>query len=166
MAETEEPPRPPDIHRRTLTTFGYAVTIAVPVLIAAIGLVLLRLNYDDDDLVAGTRVPLLTSDWEDGDDGADAALSGEVTLSDDGCVLVGDTTVVWPRDFVASRQEVGRGEVVKVYDPDRAVVASSGQTVETGGAYADVGEYAGRPCAPDAGEVFLVQAEVTVVPGS
>ena len=45
-------------------------------------------------------------------------------------------------------------------------MARSSQTIELGGGYADVGEYAGRACAPTSGEVFLVQSEPTVVDAS
>jgi hypothetical protein len=39
VSDTQTPraPRPPDIGRRTLTPFGYAVCVAVPLLIAALG---------------------------------------------------------------------------------------------------------------------------------
>ncbi len=164
MTDTERAPRPPDIHRRTLTPFGYAVCVAVPILIAAIGLTILHFNYDKEDLVKGRRIPILTSDWTPGQPAEDALLSGDVTLAD-GCVLVGDQVVVWPKDFEATVQRVGRSDQVRIYDADRDIVARSGETIEVGGGSHDVGEYAGRPCAPDSGEVFLVQSDVQVVRG-
>jgi hypothetical protein len=42
-------------------------------------------------------------------------------------------------------------------------VARSSQTLEIGGGFTDVDEYAGRPCAPASGQVFLVQSDVKVV---
>jgi hypothetical protein len=165
VTDTQPAPQPPDIRRRTLTPFGYAVCVAVPILIAVVGLTILHFNYDQEDLVKGQRVPILTSDWTPGQGGDDALLSGEVTLDDDRCVLVGDQVVVWPQDFEATVQRVGRTDQVRVYDPDRDIVARSGETIEVGGGFGDVGEYAGRPCAPDSGDVFFVQSEVAVVRG-
>jgi hypothetical protein len=165
---TDEPrspraPRPPDLRRRTLTPFGYAVCVAVPMLIAAVGLTFLHFNYDKEDLVDGTPVPILTSDWEPGDAGHDAFFGGQITYGDDGCVRVGGEVVVWPHGYEATVQHVGSSDQLKIYDPDRHIVGRSGQTIETGGGYADAAPYAGGTCAPDSGEVFLVQSEITVV---
>lgn len=161
-ARPERDPQPPDLERRVLTPLGYAVAVAIPVVIAAVGIVFLFFNYDDEDLVSGKRVPVLTSDWEPGDAGSDAQLTGAVTL-EEGCVTVGNTYVVWPKDYEVTVETVGAGEQVKVYDPERRIVARGGNTVEMGGGYTDVGSYAGRPCAPASGEVFVVQSDVTVV---
>lgn len=169
MSDTHaQAPRPPDINRRSLTPFGYAVCIVVPILLAAVGLTLLHFNYDKEDLVDGTRVPLLTSDWKPGDGGDDALLSGELVLGEDRCLRVatGDGTqvdVAWPAGYEATVQRVGSTDQLKVYDPDRDIVARSGQTIEVGGGSRDAGAYAGRSCAPTSGEVFVVQSEVKVV---
>lgn len=153
---------PPDLHRRTLTTFGYGVTIVVPVLLAALGLALLHLNYDDEDLVKGQVIPILTSDWQPGDAAMTALASGRLTLGDDGCLRLGETDVVWPADYEAAVQRVGSAEQVSVYDADRTVVARSGQELEVGGGLVDAATYAGRPCAPPSGEVFEIQSSVKV----
>jgi hypothetical protein len=161
-------PQPPDIGRRTLTPFGYAVCIAVPILIAAIGFTYLHFHYDKEDLVSGTKVPILTSDWEPGDDAMTAQARGELTLGDDGCMRLGasdgtEVVLVWPADYEATVQRVGKSDQLKVYDTDRNIVARSSQTLEMDGGFTDVGEYAGRPCAPASGQVFLVQSDVKVV---
>jgi hypothetical protein len=163
VTDTERTPRPPDINRRTLTPFGYAVCVVVPILIAAIGLTILHFGYDKEDLVDGRKVALLTSDWEPGDAGDGAALSGELTYDDDGCVRVGGEVVVWPKDFEATVQRVGPTDQLKIYDPAREIVARSGNVLSLGGGMADAGAYAGRTCAPAAGEVFFVQSQVKVV---
>ena len=74
--------------------------------------------------------------------------------------------LVWPKGYEATVQRVGRDDQLKVYNPDRDIVARSSQTIELGGGFADVGEYAGRACAPSSGEVFLVQSEPRVVDAS
>ena len=74
--------------------------------------------------------------------------------------------VVWPADFVATVQRVGPSDQLKLYDADRDIVGRGGDTVELGGGSHEVGDYAGRPCAPASGELFFVQSEVTVVRGS
>jgi hypothetical protein len=163
---TTRTPQPPDIGRRTLTPFGYVVVAVVPLLIAAIGFTYLHFHYDKEDLVDGKSVPILTSDWQPGDDAMTAEARGELTLGDDGCVRIGDEVVVWPADYEATVQRVGSSDQLKVYDPDRDIVARSGQTIEVGGGYGDLGEYAGRQCAPDAGDVFYVQSAVKVVDAS
>ena len=48
-------------------------------------------------------------------------------------------------------QRVGPTDQLKVYDPDRDIVARSSQTLELGGGFADVGEYAGRAVRPELG---------------
>ena len=168
MSETRAPdsPRPPDIGRRTLSPFGYAVCVAVPILIAALGFTFLHFHYDKEDLVDGTRVPILTSGWQPGDAAQLAAFGGELTLGDDGCLRLGGEVVVWPKDYEATVQRVGPDDQLKLYDPDRDIVARSGDTIQVGGGFGEVGEYAGEPCAPESGELFFVQSEVTLADGS
>ena len=170
MSETQatDTPRPPDIGRRTLTPFGYAACVAVPILIAALGFTYLHFHYDKEQLVRGTKLHVLTSDWVPGDDAADALVTGQLELGDDQCVrLAGDdgTTVdlVWPKDYEAAVEQSQQGSRVSVYDPDRDVVARSSDVhLQLGGGFAPVGDYAGAPCAPASGEVFVVQGEPEV----
>jgi hypothetical protein len=163
MSETAAAPRPPDLTRRTLTPFGYAVCFVVPIVIAALGFTYLHFHYDKEDLVSGTHLQILTSDWAPGDAADDAALRGQLTLTSGGCLQLGGTDVVWPKDYEATVQRVGPTDQIKVYDPDRDIVARSSQTIEVGGGTADAADYSGRPCAPASGEVFLVQSEPKVV---
>ena len=168
MSDTQSTPRPPDIGRRTLTPFGYAVCVAVPVLIAALGLVVLHFHYDKEQLVSGTRLAILTSGQELGAGTGTDQLLGKVTLGDDRCVTVVTTdgtvtTPVWPKDYEATVQRVGRADQVKVYDTSRNIAARSEQTVEVTGQYADAAQYAGQSCAPASGEVFVVESRVKVV---
>ena len=165
MSETETPDRarPPDIGRRTLTPLGYVLWVAVPILIAALGFTFLHFHYDKEDLVDGTRVAILTSDWTPGDASQMAAFGGELTIDDDGCVRVAGDVVVWPKDFEATVQRVGPSDQLKLYGPERDIVARGGDVVQLGGGMADVGQYAGRACAPTSGGIFLVQSEVKVV---
>ena len=132
MSETEAPetPQPPDIERRTLTPFGYAVCVAVPILIAALGFTFLHFHYDKEDLVDGDSIRILTSQWQPGDPADGALATGALVLGDDGCLRLGaaDGTqleLVWPADYEATVQRVGRDDQLKVYDPDRNIVARS-----------------------------------------
>ena len=99
-----------------------------------------------------------------------ALATGELVLGDDGCLRLGarrhQVELVWPAGYEATVQRVGSDDQLKVYDPDRDIVARSGQTIELGGGFTDVGEYAGRACAPSSGQVFLVQSEPRVVDAS
>jgi hypothetical protein len=165
---TTHPPKPPDIGRRTLTPFGYAVCVAVPILVAALGFTYLHFHYDKEQLVSGTRLHILTSDWKPGDDAMTAQVTGRLELGDDGCLrLAGpdgtSADLVWPHDYEATVQRVGPTDQLKVYDPARDIVARSAQTIELGGGSVDVGSYAGQPCAPSSGQVFLVQSAPKVV---
>jgi hypothetical protein len=173
MSETRAPgtPRPPDLGRHTLSRFGYAVCVAVPILIAALGFTYLHFHYDKEQLVSGDRIPILTSDWTPDDDAMDALATGELVLGDDGCMRLSaddgtQVELVWPADYEATVQRVGPSDQLKVYDPDRDIVARSSQTLELGGGFADVGAYAGEPCAPSSAQVFLVQSAPKVVDGS
>ena len=168
MSQTSDAPRPPDLDRRILTPFGYAVTVVVPILIAALGLVLLHLHYDREDLVSGNRLAILTSDWQVGDPASSATVTGRLTLGDDRCLrLVASdgsaVDLVWPADYEATVQRVGPADQIKVYDTERDIVARNSDEIELGGGPAPVAELAGRPCAPASGEVFVVQSEVRVV---
>lgn len=167
-SDTERAPRPPDIDRRTLTTFGYAVCVVVPVLLAAIGLTVLHFHYDKEQLVSGTRLTILTSGQEAKAAGGTDQLLGKVTLGDDRCVTVvgtdgTPTTPVWPKDYEATVQRVGQADQVKVYDTARNIAARSEQTIEVTGQYADAAQYAGQSCAPASGQVFVVESKVKVV---
>jgi hypothetical protein len=157
------PPQPPDIGRRTLTPLGYAVCVVVPFLIAAAGFTFLHFHYDKEQLVSGTRLHILTSDWTPDDPAMTALATGQLALGDDGCLRLGTTELVWPKDYEATVQRVGSADQIKVYDPARDIVARSAQTIELGGGFADVGQYAGLACAPSSGQVFLVQSEPKVV---
>jgi hypothetical protein len=166
MSETQQAPQPPDIGRRTLTPLGYAICVAVPILIAALGFTYLHFHYDKEQLVSGQRLPILTSLWKPGDDSMDAAFTGKLVL-ESGCLRLEASdgtlaTVVWPADYEASVPRVGPSDQVKVYDTDRNIVARSDDTIRFGGGSVPVGEYAGRPCAPDSGDVLLVQSDVEV----
>jgi hypothetical protein len=170
VSETRTP-SPPDLGRRTLSPFGYAVCVVVPILIAALGFTYLHFHYDKEQLVSGNRLHILTSDWTPGDAAMDALATGELMLGDDGCMRLAaadgtQVELVWPADYEATVQRVGPSDQLKVYNPDRDIVARSSQTIELGGGFADVGPYAGEPCAPSSGQVFLVQSEPRVADAS
>ena len=166
MTETSAPedPRGPDINRRTLTPVGYVVVAVIPVLIAALGILVVYVNNDPEDVVTGKRVPILTSDWRDGDAGDSALIEGKLELGPDDCVHLvapdgSQVEVVWPFDYDAT---VDPGRKLKLYYIDRKIVARDGDQVRMSGGYQDVGALAGRECAPDSGSVALVQSEVVV----
>jgi hypothetical protein len=169
MSDTRDrTPKPPDIGRRTLTPFGYLVCIVVPIVLAALGFTFLHFHYDKEQLVSGTRLQLLTSDWQPGDPAQRAAVTGQLTLGDDHCMRLasgdsGSIDLVWPADYEATVQRVGSTDQLKVYDPNRDIVARSSDTIQLGGGFADVGTYAGQPCAPSSGQVFLVQSAPRLV---
>jgi hypothetical protein len=157
-------PNPPDIGRRTLTPFGYVVCIVVPFVIAALGFTFLHFHYNKEQLVTGTRLPILTSDWKPGDPAQRAAVTGQLTL-DNGCLRLaasdgGTVDLVWPADYEATAQQANQ---LLVYDPARDIVARSGDSIQLGGGFADAAPYAGKPCAPTSGQVFLVQSLPHVV---
>ena len=169
MSDTKAPdtPRAPDLTRRTLTPFGYAVCVVVPILIAAIGFTYLHFHYDKEQLVTGDHLEILTSDWKPGDPAEDALLAGELVYGDDHCLRLdagaGQTVdVVWPAGYEATVQRVGVTDQLKVYDPARDIVARSARTIELGGGFTtDLAPYAGEPCAPTGDQVFLVQGRPT-----
>jgi hypothetical protein len=160
-------PRPPDLTRRTLTPFGYALCVAVPILIAALGFTVLHFHYNKEQLVSGTKLPILTSDWKPGDASMTALLTGQLVL-DGGCTYLtgadgSEQAVVWPADFEAAVQRVGSSDQLTVYDPNRDIVARGGDRIQFGGGSVPVGEYAGEKCAPESGDVLVVQSAIKVV---
>jgi hypothetical protein len=169
-SETRTPaaPRPPDLTRRTLTPFGYAVCVAVPILIAAVGFTYLHFHYDKEQLVNGDRLHILTSDWLPGDPAQHDVVAGQLRYGDDHCMRLdagaGQTVdLVWPAGYEATVQRVGVTDQLKVYDPARDIVARSALNVElSGGFTTDIAAYAGTPCAPTSDQVFLVQGEPTI----
>jgi hypothetical protein len=169
MSDTQaRTPKPPDLGRRTLTPFGYAVCIAVPILIAALGFTYLHFHYNKEQLVSGTRLQLLTSDWKPGDEAMTDVVTGQLARDDSGCLQLqtkasGTVYLVWPADFEATVQRVGPTDQIKVYNPDRDIVARSSDTIQLGGGFSNVGSYAGQPCAPSSGQVFMVQSTPKVV---
>ena len=170
MSDTKAPdaPRAPDLTRRTLTPFGYAVCVVVPILIAAIGFTYLHFHYNKEQLVSGDHLEILTSDWQPGDAAQHEVLAGKLTYADDHCLRLdagaGQTVdLVWPAGYEATVQRVGVTDQLKVYDPARDIVARSAQTIELGGGFTtDLAAYAGQPCAPTSDQVFLVQGRPTV----
>jgi len=168
VSDTRAPdtPRPPDLGRRTLTPFGYAMCVVVPILIAAIGFTYLHFHYDQEQLVKGDKLAILTSDWQPGDDAMSALVTGKLAL-DDGCVRLegSDGTVVdlvWPADYEATVQRVGSADQLKVYDTDRNIAARGDDTVQLGGGFVSADPYLDSPCAPVSDQVFLIQSEVKV----
>ena len=174
MSETKAPgaARPPDLTRRTLTPFGYAVCVIVPILIAAIGFTYLHLHYNKEQLVNGDRLQILTSDWKPGDPAGAALLAGQLVYGDDHCMRLdagaGQTVdLVWPAGYEATVQRVGVTDQLKVYNPARDIVARSTQTLDLAGGFTtDVAAYAAGPCAPASGQVFVVQGTPTVADAS
>lgn len=168
MTETKAPQaQPPEIGRRTLTPLGYAIVAIVPILVAAVAFAIVVVNYDPEDVVTGTRVPIMTSDWRPGDASGSETIEGELTLGQDECVHVvasdgSEVDVVWPFDYEATYDAGNTGPRLKLYDTDRKIAARGGDTIRLRGELGDVGEYAGRPCAPDSGQVAFAQSEVVV----
>jgi hypothetical protein len=167
MTEDQRAPRPPDLHRRTLTPVGYALCVAVPILIAAIGLTFLHFNYDKEDLVDGTRLQILTADRQPGEAASVELFRGELVL-DNRCTYLESaegarTAIVWPSGFEATAQTVGHSDQLKVYDPDRSIVARSGNTIEFRGGSVPAADFAGKACAPPSGDALAVQSDVRVV---
>jgi hypothetical protein len=150
--------RPAALSRR-----GYVLVALVPVLIAAVGFGLITVFASDEPTLSGTTVLLPTSEWEPGAGGDAAALEGVLSMDDEHCVYVdsgqGRTYAVWPAGWRAARE----GEALTLYDADDKPVAHDGDTIFTGGGSHPVETYAGEPCLPGDGDVFAVQAEVTVV---
>jgi hypothetical protein len=164
-------PQPPDLTRRTLTPFGYAVCVVVPLLIAAVGFTYLHFHYDKEQLVRGSHLRILTSDWKAGDPPGSSSVTGQLMLEDDSCLRLqtpdgAQVDVVWPFDYEAAVEDSQSGPRVSVYDTDREVVARNSDVhLQLQGSFAAADAYAGQPCAPASGQVFLVQATPSLVSG-
>ena len=159
-----DPSPSPNLERRALSTRGYVVAALGPLLVAALAFTLVVLNHDDVVELPGKSVPLLTSNWKPGDGGSDAMISGRLQLGEDGCVYLVNgadrTAPVWPAEFGARVTDDG---TLTLYDPRGDVLAHGGDELRMGGGFVAAADYRGHTCAPDSGEVALVQSEVTVV---
>lgn len=156
-------PQAPDLEKRSLSRMGYAVWIVVPVVIAAIGLTLLHFNYDPEDNVEGERVPILTSNFINGQPNAGELITGELVLDDQECMRLEtqdgeEITPVWPADYEATLYR----DELRLYDPERNIVARSGDIVQMGGQFQDVAAYSANPCAPESGQVAVVQSAIAI----
>jgi hypothetical protein len=154
----------PELDRRALSTRGYVVAAVGPLLVAALAFTLVVLNHDDVVELPGKSVPLLTSNWKPGNADGGQPISGTLALGDDGCVhLVNgteQTTPVWPAEFAARVADDG---TLTLYDPHGDVLAHGGDELRMSGGLAAAADYRGHTCAPESGEVALVQSDITVV---
>lgn len=110
----------------------------------------------------GVQLDLPTSDWQPGDDMMFAKITGMLRLDDQGCLAFEGTRTppVWPKGFTAYRQD---GEVT-LYGPGGEVVATDGDTIESGGGEVPVNESVSpAECLSATGNMLLVQGEVRVV---
>ena len=98
----------------------------------------LHFHYDKEQLVNGTRLHILTSDWKPGDDAMTALVTGQLVLGDDRCMRLAapdgtQVDLVWPADYEATVQRIGQTDQLKVYDTERDIVARSSDHIELGG---------------------------------
>jgi hypothetical protein len=141
------------------------VVAVVPPLLAALGFATLWATHNDEAVLPGRPVPLLTSAWKPGSASDGAAISGMLQLGQDGCVhLVGqdgsEFTAVWPAEFTARSSTDG---TLTLYDPADAVVAHNGDELRMNGGFSSPAPYRGHQCVPTKGQLALVQSTVTVV---
>lgn len=174
MAEQgpEEQPQPAYdrwARRQALSTRGYVLAVLVPLLVAAGGFGVVSLVSAGDATASGTTVRLPLSGWEPGDGGDDASIQGVLKVDAEHCVYLesgqdgdqpGRVYVAWPAGFRATL-DAGR---LALLDADGHEIAQDGDRVSTGGGYGPAGTFAGEPCLPDSGEVWIVQSEVQVTP--
>ena len=117
----------------------------------------------------GVQLDLPTSDWEPGDDMMFARISGVVRVDSQGCVYlraqytgVPPTRLrtVWPKGFTAYRHD---GEVT-LYGPEGEVVATEGDTIESGGGEVPIdGSVPPSECLTPSGNMWFIQGDVRVV---
>jgi len=158
-------PQAPDLHRRALSARGYLLVAVVPPLLAAIGLGTLWVTHDEEAVLPGQSVPLLTSSWKPGNADEGAPIAGVLDLGQDGCVHLVQAdgtalTAVWPAEFTARRSDDGS---LTLYDPEGDVVAHDGDELRMGGGFTSPEPYRGHQCVPTSGQLALVESTVTVV---
>jgi hypothetical protein len=106
-------------------------------------------------------VDLPTNEWEPGDQGLLAKLSGVLTFGDDGCVRLGEGpgafVVVWPKGF---RAETRGGALVVVDADGREYV--EGTRLTMGGGFVPNRSSEGACLPPRGAEVASIQSEVEV----
>ncbi len=153
-------PVPVDLARRRRSRLPLLAAAAV--LVVTGGVVVSQLGDSGAGPVAsdpptGTSLPLATAEEPATGGAMEAGLSGRLTSDETGCLAVGGPTV-WPFGFRAE-ERAGRAVLL---DETGAVVAEEGDYLESGGGSVPVGPRTGSPCAPEQGDVFLVQSEITV----
>lgn len=145
-----------------LSKRGYVLAVLVPVLIAAAGFGIVSLVSAGDETGSGTTVRLPVSGWAGGG-GDGALLEGVLSVDDDQCVYVetevGDEVAVWPAGYHASLDH----NRLRLFDSHDDEISQDGDRIRVGGGSLPVGTFSSEPCLPDAGSVFAVQSDVTVL---
>jgi hypothetical protein len=100
--------------------------------------------------------PLPTSDWQAGDP-AFGALKFGLLRREGRCLVVGParnpTVLLWPAGFTALRLPTG---VVQVSNAEQTIVATSGETLSTGGGEGGGGGWDDQPCIARYAKVFVI----------
>jgi hypothetical protein len=166
MADTEPQVEHDEPPGHALSTRGYVVIALIPPLIAAIGITLLWLHYNPDQTLEGKIVPTLNSPWHPGSPSQTTPIAGTLQLDDDNCVYLvsGSTRLdpVWPAGYAVTQTNDGK---ITLYDTNHHIVAHSGDGIRASGEVVPVGQYAGRPCAPENGNVAVIESAVIVTSG-
>lgn len=148
--------RPPALSRT-----GYILIGLVPILLAAIGIGILKLDFSDPNS-GGTQLRVATSDWIPGQETGTSPIQGVLGINDQHCpFLTGqDGARIWPV-WPAGYRATLTGDHYTLIDGKGNDVAHAGDTLAMTGDVRPASAYAGEPCLPKDGEVAVVQSQVS-----
>lgn len=154
---------------QALSRRGYALAVAVPVLVAALAFGVIAVVSAGDETQSGTTVRLPVAGYAP--DAADAGtpVEGYLRVDADQCVYLQPTErggnesdqlwVVWPAGYRAILDH----NTVTLYDADDDEVAVEGDVLRASATTVPVGVTAAEPCLPDTGDVLLLQSDPVAV---
>jgi hypothetical protein len=179
LADTDEPEgveqedRGPTYDRwsypQALSSRGYVLAVAVPVLVAALAFGVIALVAAGDDAQSGTTVRLPVAGYAPTSADQGTPVEGYLRVDDDQCVYLQPTErggneadqiwAVWPAGYRAILDH----NTVTLYDADDRAVAEEGDKLSAFSTTVSVNTTSAEPCLPDTGDVVLLQSDPVVV---
>ena len=98
-----------------------------------------------------------TSNWSSGDAGMASLIEGNLTADSNGCLVIDDVVLLWPKGYTARTSSQG---TVEVLNQDGKVVARTGAKFSAGGGRSMVGASGSCVEGRNPNSVFQINADL------